>query len=107
MSDTTILVVEEPDISVVVAEDPTLVVVSAPGPQGPPGPGGASGASFIHNQSNPSATWTMPHGLPYPPAVTVVESDGTEGDPARSDPIAGLTILDFDGVPVSGIAFGS
>lgn len=58
------------------------------GPAGPPGtPGadgtdGASGGFFRFVQGTSSAVWTIAHGLPYEPNVTVVDSSGTqvEGD---------------------------
>ena len=52
-----------------------------PGPQGPPGPPG-EGAYHMHVQSTPAASWVIDHDLLYRPAVTVVDSAGSqvEGD---------------------------
>lgn len=117
MSDTSIVVVRDPEITVVVREDPTTVVaVSAPGPQGPPGPTGATGAtgapgsgssSFVYEQIIPAATWPIDHGLGYVPNWFVKDSAGDEWEFNRTDPSVNQSILDFDGVAVSGFAYAS
>jgi hypothetical protein len=48
-----------------------------PGIQGPPGPPGV-GSSFVWNQASPDVLWIIPHTVPYRPAVTIVDSAGTE-----------------------------
>ena len=63
----------------------------ATGPQGPPGPQGVQGevgpqgvpgdaadGSFVYEQVEPSATWTINHALTFQPSVTVVDSSGNE-----------------------------
>jgi hypothetical protein len=48
-----------------------LVVLPVPGIPGPVGPAGDGGTSFL--QTEPSATWIIPHGLGrYPSSVTVI-----------------------------------
>lgn len=53
-----------------------------PGPQGPQGPPGSGAANYTHVQSVPVAVWTITHGLPFPPNITVVDTAGNqvEGD---------------------------
>lgn len=53
-----------------------------PGPPGPAGPAGSGSANFRYVQSTPAAVWTIVHGLPFDPNVTVVDSSGAqvEGD---------------------------
>lgn len=68
---------------VVVVREPTVVQVTAPGPQGtsgpigppgPPGPSGPSGGSyFAHTQSIPAATWVIDHGLAKQVHVTIFD----------------------------------
>lgn len=43
---------------------------------GPPGPPGKV-ETTIHNQTTPSATWTITHGFGRYPAVTIVDSAGS------------------------------
>jgi hypothetical protein len=38
---------------------------------------GSSDANFIHDQSTPSATWTIIHGLNKRASITVVDTAGT------------------------------
>ena len=47
------------------------------GPEGPEGPPGSSSGFYRHSQAVAAAIWTFTHDLPYPPAVTVVDSAGT------------------------------
>ena len=70
----------------------TVVVSSAPkkttvqvadvglsGPAGAAGVSGAAGGNYTHNQSAPSATWTVVHNLGFNPGgVSVVDSAGTK-----------------------------
>ena len=53
---------------------------------GPPGPPGKV-ETYIHNQTTPSATWTITHGLGRYPAVTIVDSAGrvVMGDVSYTD----------------------
>lgn len=48
------------------------------GPIGPEGPAGLTSGYYRHNQASASATWLVTHDLAYPPAVTVVDSAGTQ-----------------------------
>lgn len=48
------------------------------GPIGPEGPPGTSSGFYRHNQAVAAIQWTVLHDLQYPPAVTVVDSAGTE-----------------------------
>lgn len=49
-----------------------------PGPQGPPGPGATT---YIHNQVTLAATWVITHNLGWFPAVSVVDTGGSEIQP--------------------------
>lgn len=88
-----------------------------PGPEGPPGPAGPAGppgtpgtggtgaASYVHAQATPAATWTVAHGLGWPPAgITVVDSAGSvvEGEVVSVD--GSLLVLHFSGA-FSGTAY--
>lgn len=48
------------------------------GPVGPEGPAGTSSGFYRHNQAVPATQWTVDHDLNYPPAITVVDSAGTQ-----------------------------
>lgn len=48
------------------------------GPQGPPGESGTLAGTYSHVQNEPSAEWTVVHNLGFYPAVTVVDSGGSE-----------------------------
>lgn len=67
---------------VVVREQVQSVVRAGGGLQGPPGPPGPTGppgdVTFVFTQGVPSALWTIAHNLQRYPAVTVVDSAGTE-----------------------------
>jgi hypothetical protein len=56
----------------------TEVVLEVIGEVGPRGPAGTSSGFFRHNQASASAQWTFVHDLNYPPAVTVVDSAGSQ-----------------------------
>jgi hypothetical protein len=76
------------------------------GPIGPEGPAGTSSGAFRHNQAAASAQWSFVHDLGYPPAVTVVDSAGTQvfGDVTYIDD---FTIqIDF-AFPFAGYAYCS
>jgi len=52
--------------------------------QGPTGPPGAAGATYVHTQSTPAATWTIPHNLnTILSVVLLLDSDPT--NPVWSD----------------------
>jgi hypothetical protein len=60
--------------------------VPVPGPQGEPGPQGPQGepgnalasVSYVHVQDAAADTWVIAHDLLFTPAVTVVDSAGTQ-----------------------------
>ncbi len=69
---------------VVITEKPLTEIVIAQGdagpqgPQGLPGPSGTGDKNYTHNQSTPATTWNVAHNLGKFPAVTVLDSAGTE-----------------------------
>ena len=72
-----IVVIREPQSTVVVSSNEEDVLLSAPGPQGIPGPQGpAGGEHFSHVQSSPSTDWAIAHNLGYRPNVSVILPDG-------------------------------
>ena len=38
--------------------------------------GGTSGGFYVHHQTVPAAVWSIIHGLPYNPNITVIDSAG-------------------------------
>ena len=48
------------------------------GPQGPPGVGGSGDKNFVYTQASSSSSWNIAHNLSKYPAVTVIDSAGTE-----------------------------
>lgn len=48
------------------------------GPVGPEGPAGTSSGYYRHSQASADVRWIVVHDLNYLPAVTVVDSAGTE-----------------------------
>jgi hypothetical protein len=74
------------------------------GPVGPEGPPGTSSGFFRYHQAAPALQWLFTHTLPYPPAVTTVDSAGSAlyGDLLYVDD---STIqIDFS-VPTAGYAY--
>lgn len=62
-----------PNVEVAVTEQSVVIseaVVGLPGVSGD--------KHFTHEQSTPSATWTITHNLGKNPAVTIVDSSGNE-----------------------------
>lgn len=87
----------------------TLEVGGTPGPPGPPGPKGDQGepgvgGSYVHAQAVAAAVWVVVHDVPYQPAVTVVDSAGSEqlADIAYID---ATTIHISHAWPVAGYAY--
>lgn len=74
----TAVVFAESDSSVVFSDSSESFVVLIEGPQGPSGTPGTGDLSYTHNQSSPSATWTITHNLGKYPSVTIVDSAGTQ-----------------------------
>lgn len=75
-----------------------------PGPMGPPGPAGISSGFFKYDQPIASAQWVFTHDLPYPPAITVIDSAGSQlfGDVKYIDD---QNIQITFGFPVAGYAY--
>ena len=71
-----LVVLDDPDVVLVVEEEHLEVVVTTPGPQGPPGP--PDEFRYVHNQMVPASVWTIPHNLDGFPNVTVVDSANRE-----------------------------
>lgn len=74
------------------------------GPIGPQGLTGAKGdsaaASFVYEQVTPAATWYINHNLDFFPAVTVVDSGG-------SDVVGSISYVNRDNLVVTfSVAFG-
>jgi hypothetical protein len=67
------------------------------GPQGDPGEVQLSDLSYIHNQTTPSTTWTVSHGLGFVPNITVVDSAGTVVEGSYNYPSASVVVLSFSG----------
>jgi len=80
-----VLEILDQQVRVMAIENPNIVVLGESGPQG------ASGefqvVSYVFNQSVPTSTWTIVHGLSFVPNITVVDSAGTvvEGDYSYPD----------------------
>ena len=73
--------------SIALSEPASLIVVDQnigpkgdPGPQGDPAP--LTWQTFVYTQDTVADVWTIAHGMPYPPNITVVDSSGrvVEGD---------------------------
>ena len=61
---------------------------------------------WVHNQALAAAVWTIDHNKGrIPSGLYVRESTGDELDPIRTDPTVNQTVLDFDGMAVSGTAY--
>lgn len=74
---------ERPIVNVTTSAAPGVVEVSHVGPQGPKGIKGDTGEpgaslSYLHQQTTPSATWTMNHNLGFKPSVELLNSGGQE-----------------------------
>ncbi len=72
-------IVVEPVIqNITIVESTAQISVSAPGPQGPAGQFTPSDIFYVHTQASASAIWTINHNLNGQPAVTVLDSAGTQ-----------------------------
>lgn len=61
--------------------DPITVVLPVPGPRGPAGTG--AGGGLVHQQTTPSASWSIPHQLGRLPVVDLyVAGELVEADVA-------------------------
>jgi hypothetical protein len=74
------------------------------GPAGPEGPAGTSSGFYRHSQASPAIQWVFTHDLNYPPAITVVDSAGSEffGDVTYIDDFN--IQIDF-AYPIAGFAY--
>lgn len=70
-------------------------VASLQGPPGSQGPQGPSGGYHRHVQSVPEAMWVINHEIGHQPAVTIVDSAGTEVIGAVSYPSASQVVVEF------------
>lgn len=70
-------------------------VASLRGPQGEQGPQGPSGGYHRHIQAIPESVWVIDHEIGHQPAVTVVDSGGTEVVGAVSYPSASQVVVEF------------
>lgn len=111
MSEITIQVLPPSEVSVEVAPPPVIeVVLSADqgpkgakgdtgdtGPQGATGPQGPPGTDkhYTHDQMTASDTWTVVHNLGKFPAVSVVDSAGSEVEGLISHVSNNSLILEF------------
>lgn len=66
-----------------------------PGPQGPPGADGTGDATYLHDQQSPASVWTIDHGLGKEPAVTVIDSAGSQVIGDISFPTLNRVVLTF------------
>lgn len=81
-----------------------IISLEVVGQVGPRGPAGASSGFFRFHQATPVLQWSFVHDLPYPPAITVVDTAGSAlyGDLLYIDD---QTIqIDFS-VPTAGYAY--
>lgn len=102
------------DVQVTVSEQPIQIDITGgmglpgiqgpEGPQGPQGIPGASNSSYVHNQLDPSDTWTIVHNLQMYPNIVVIDSAGSvvEGDRQYTD--NNTVVLTFSGA-FSGVAY--
>jgi hypothetical protein len=93
------------ETSAPIANQVSLGVVSGPaGPAGPAGAAGTSGGSYQYLFNVAASTWVINHPLPYPPAVTTVDTadDVIVGD--VSYPTSGQVSVTFSS-PVTGWAY--
>jgi hypothetical protein len=89
-------IVVEPVIQNITVLDSTAhISVSAPGPQGAPGQFAPSDIFYVHTQAVPSAIWTINHNLNGQPAVTVLDSAGTQCEGTISYPSSIQMVITF------------
>jgi hypothetical protein len=80
---------------VVVENNVTNVIVTAPGPQGPPGVFNPGDIAYTHVQSTASTTWTINHNLGFNPTAVVLDSAGTQCEGTFSYPTVNQMIITF------------
>lgn len=80
---------------VIVQNDVTNVIVTAPGPQGPGF--SPSSVSYVHTQPVASNVWTINHNLGFNPTAVVLDSAGTQCEGTFSYPSNNQMIITFTG----------
>lgn len=89
-------IVVEPVIqNITIVESTAQISVSAPGPQGPAGQFTPSDIFYVHTQASASAIWTINHNLNGQPAVTVLDSAGTQCEGTISYPRSNQMVITF------------
>lgn len=82
---------------VIVQNDVTNVIVTAPGPQGPAGQFNVGDVAYTHNQAVASNVWTINHNLGFNPTAVVLDSAGTQCEGTFSYPTLNQMIITFTG----------
>lgn len=82
---------------VIVQNDVTNVIVTAPGPQGPAGTFNPGDVAYTHNQAVASSVWTINHNLGFNPTAVVLDSAGTQCEGTFSYPTLNQMIITFTG----------
>lgn len=82
---------------VIVQNDVTNVIITAPGPQGPAGTFNAGDVAYVHNQAVASNVWTINHNLGFNPTAVVLDSAGTQCEGTFSYPSINQMIITFTG----------
>lgn len=83
------------NVAVDVADQIVIVELGTTGPQGPAGTVNAADLAYVYEQSTPSTSWTINHGLSFIPNITVVDSAGTVVEGSYDYPNANSVILSF------------
>ena len=84
---------------VIIQDNVTTVVVSAPGPQG-----NAAQIFYTHTQAVASSVWTINHNLGGQPTAVVLDSAGTQCEGTFSYPTINQMIITFT-APFTGTAY--
>jgi hypothetical protein len=79
---------------VVVQDNITTVIVTAPGPQGPPGT--PQDVAYTHTQAIAASVWTINHNLGFNPIAVVLDSAGTNCEGSFSFPSINQMIITFN-----------
>lgn len=82
---------------VIVQNDVTNVIITAPGPQGPTGTFNPGDVAYVHNQAVASNVWTINHNLGFNPTAVVLDSAGTQCEGTFSYPSLNQLIITFTG----------
>lgn len=90
------VIVVEPIIQNITVVDSTASInITSPGPQGQPGTFTPSDIFYVHTQAQASAIWTINHNLNGQPAVTVLDSAGTQCEGTISYPSNNQMVITF------------